>query len=556
MPLTPRHLNRYRQIAEVLTRHGYGAILAQLDLDPRLAFPRRLLLRPKHAPEFTPAQHMRLAFEELGPTFVKVGQLLSTRADLLPPNYLNELSRLQNQVAATSWDKIKPVIESELETPVTELFLYLNPEPLAAASLAQVYAAILPNGREVVVKVQRPGIEDIIELDLDILYDLAHLAQERTPLGDYYNLVDLVDEFALFLRGELDYRREGQNADRFRNNFAGEKKLYVPEVYWEYTSRRVMIQERIGGIKISDVDALDTAGYDRHRLALYSARFIVKQVLQDGFFHADPHPGNIIVMPGEVLGVLDYGTMGTIPARLQVDLIRLYIAAIQLDVESFVDQLVRMDLADHRFNRRELRKDLRRLLLKYHGLPLKDIRAYEVLEDIQPIFYRHRLNLPSDLWLLTKALVIMEGVGLRLDPNFDIFAVSGPYVRQFLLQLWRPDAWGPSVVRSANSWMDLIGNFPRQTSRIMSQIEEGELTVQLTTPQLESVVGRLGRIANRVIVSVLLAAFILGLSILIPSFDLTWPWSFAAWFVNLTFGVVTVLGLWLIYTILRSGGGV
>jgi ubiquinone biosynthesis protein len=406
-----------------------------------------------------------------------------------------------------------------------------------------------------VVKVQRPDIEKIINLDLDILYDLARLAQERTPLGQYYNLLELTEEFAISLRAELDYRREGRNADRFRTNFKDEAHLYVPEVHWEYTTRRVLVLERIEGIKIDNIEALDAAGYDRHQLALHSARFIIKEVLEDGFFHADPHPGNVIVMSGEIIGLMDFGTIGHLAASDRRNLVRLYIVAVQMDIPGIVDQLVRMGIADHSPDQTTLERDIRRLLLKYHGLPLGDIRAKEVLEEIRPIVYKHHLRFPSDLWLLSKTLVMMEGVGLKLDPDFDVFAVAEPYVYRFLWRMWLPAAWGPSVVRSASAWSDLLGDFPRQTSRLLSQMERRELGLQVLLPELEKTTNRLDRIANRAILSLLLAAFIVALAMLIPTLNLTWPWGLITWIIIISFVVMSIIGLWLIISILRSGGG-
>ncbi|MEW5957960.1 MAG: AarF/ABC1/UbiB kinase family protein [Chloroflexota bacterium] len=556
MPLTPRHLRRYRQIAEVLIGHGFGAILAQLDLDHHLDLPRRLLRRPlDKETEITPAEHVRLALEELGPTFIKFGQILSTRPDLLPPAYLAELGRLQDQVPPEPWAQVKALLEEELAASLEQLFTTFDPAPFAAASLAQVHAATLPDGQAVVVKVQRPDIEKTINLDLDILYDLARLAQERTPLGQYYNLVELTEEFAITLRAELDYRREGRSADRFRANFTGEKQLYVPRVYWDYTSQRILVMERISGIKISDIEALDAAGYARRRIAHHSARFIIKEVLEDGFFHADPHPGNIFVMPGEVIGLMDFGTMGHLEPDDRANMVRLYIVAVQLDTAGIVDQLVRMGIASHTPDPTALQRDIRRLLHKYHGLPLADIRAQEVLDEVRPIVYTHRLRFPSDFWLLGKTLVMMEGVGLKLDPQFDMFAVSEPYIYRFLLRMWLPTEWGPAAVRSATGWTDLLADFPRQTTRLLNQMERRELGMQVMLPELAQTTNRLDRIANRAILSLLLAAFIMALALLIPTLNLAWPWSLLTWIILMGFGAMSVLGLWLIISILRSGGG-
>jgi len=551
--LRPRHLRRYRQITEVLTRHGFGAIVTQLGLRQKLNLSRRFLIqKPPSDSEATPAQHIRLAMEELGPTFVKIGQLLSTRSDLLPSNYVAELSRLQDNVPPIPWSAIKDVLLQELATPLEDVFQSVEETPLAAASLGQVHAATLISGQEVVIKIQRPSIERTINLDLDIMLDLAQLAQERTPLGSRYELTELAEEFAYALRSELDYRLEGRNADRFRANFADESHLCVPLVYWEYTTRRVMVQERIKGIKVDDAQALDSAGYDRRQLASYSARLILKEVLEDGFFHADPHPGNVVILPNEVICLLDFGTVGHLATKDRISLVRLYITAIQLDTEGVIEQLLRMGIANYNMDLVSLQRDLHRLLVRYYGAALKEVSASEVIEAVEPIIYRHRLHIPSDLWLLIKTLVIMEGVGQQLDPNFDIIEFSKPHIGEFIRRLWSPTEWGPSALRSAITLGDLLIDLPRQTTRILGQVERGDLGFQIRITNLEKITKQLDDIANRFILSILLAALILGLALLIPVINLTWPWGLLTWVIILTFVIICILAIWLIWSILRS----
>lgn len=549
-----RHLQRFRQIAQVFIRYGFGELVEALELLPHRSLPRRLLIRLlPTVPKLGVPRRLRMTLEELGPTFIKLGQVLSTRPDVVPPAFIEELARLRDEAPPGPWEPVRAQIERELEASLEDLFAAFDPEPLAAASLAQVHPATLFDGTPVVVKAQRPGVERAIETDLEILSDVARLLQDRTPLGEIYDLPGIVEEFAATLRAELDFHREGRNADRFRANFADEPYLYIPKVYWEYTTRRVLVLERIHGIRIDQVEALDDAGYDRERVALHATRMVVKEVLEDGFFHADPHPGNFVVMPGEVIGAMDFGMVGYLSRRDRADLIRLYIYMVQLDEEGVVDQLVRMGMVGGQVDRVALQRDVGRLLRKYQGLPLKAIRAGEVVQEAMPIAFRHHLRLPSELWLLGKTLAMMEGVGLRLYPDFDPFTVSEPYVRRFVLQMVSPQEWGPALARSASEWGFLLTLLPRVGSRLLTQAERGELEMVLRHRGLDQALARLDRLANRISLSMLLAALIVGLALLVPAFHLAERGGLVTALVIVGFASVSLLGIWLVLSILRSG---
>lgn len=551
--LKPRQLNRYRQIAEVMARHGFGAIISELGLEGALSLPLRLLRRQQPtATRRSAAIHLRLALEELGPTFIKVGQIASTRPELLPQAYIEELSRLQDDVPPSPWSEVQPLIEQELGSPLEDVFLAFDPTPMASASLAMVYAALLPDHTQVVVKVQRPNIERVIETDLAILHDVARQAADRIPSTRVYDPVGLSDEFALALRAELDYEREGRNADRLRENFKGEGYLCIPRVYWEYTTSRIMVLERIDGIKVNDIERLDAEGYDRQLIALNAARFVIKEVLDDGFFHADPHPGNLFILPNNVLGLMDFGTVGYLDDSDRAKLIRLYTAVIRFDVEAIVEQLIHMRIAGPSVDEIGLQRDLRRLLRKYYGLPLKKIAVDQLLGEIQPIIYEYHLQIPSDYWLLLKTLVVMEGVGKRLAPDFDVFEVSQPYVSRFLVRMLLPTTWGPSVFRDLTGWVELVTDFPRQSRRILGQIERGNLEMRVDVPAIYESTRQMNRMANRIILAILVGALTIGLALLIPSLDLAWPWNLATWLLLLGFVLIVMLALWLIWSILRS----
>ncbi len=549
-----RHLQRYREIIRVFIRHGFGELVDTLGLLPYLSLPRRILRgeQPPRSPRGVP-QRLRMALEDLGPTFIKLGQVLSTRPDLVPVEYVIELSKLQDTIAAVAWSTISEQIDAELGQPPEAIFTNIEPDPIAAASLAQVHAATLPDGSCVVVKVQRPNIQKAIETDLEILYDVARLAQERTSLGEIFDLPGIAEHFAATLRAELDFLREGRNAERFREQFADEDYLHIPQVYWEYTTRRLLVLERIQGIKIDDIESLDAAGFDRHQIAVNAARMIAQEVFRDGFFHADPHPGNLVIMPGAVIGVMDFGMVGYLNQRLRTDLLRLYFVAIEQDEDGIVDQLIRLGFVRGGGDRSRLQQDIGWLLRKYHGMPLGAVKAREAIEDFMPLAFRHKLKLPADLWLLGKTLTMVEGIGTRLDPSLDVFAVSRPFVRCFMWQWVFPGSWGPAFLKSASNWSVFLQDIPRVGSQVLNQIERGELEVKVQHQGLREALKRLDQPANRLSLSILLAALIVGLALLVPTFDLGEQWRLATGVVITGFVGVSLLGLWLIFLIWRSG---
>ncbi len=544
-----RHWQRYREIVGIFLRHGFGFAFHQMEPDWNSL--RNFLKLPSRKEPSTPsedlAMHFRLALEELGPTFIKFGQILSTRPDLLPPSYITELSKLQDNVPPVPWGLIREVLIRELGREPEQIFLTIDPQPMAAASLAQVHAAMLPDGQEVVVKVQRPGISAVINTDLEILSSLAKRAQ-TTRWGKVYDFVSIANDFAFILRNELDYRREGRNADRFRENFSNESHLYIPHVYWDYSNQRVLVLERIHGIKIDDLPALDEAGYDRHQIALHSARVIIKEVLEDGFFHADAHPGNYNVLPGEVIGAMDFGMVGYLKDRDRLDLIRLYLVAVALDADGIVDQLIRMGAAGAEVDRTGLARDIGRLLNKYYALPLKDIRAREVVEEIMPIAFQHRLHLPSDLWLLGKTLAMMEGVGLQLDPDFDVFAVAQPFVQRLLWNMAIPDArWVRAALLGGANWGEMLNRIPRAGNRMLERIERDE-PFRIQIDDTDQIISRLDRLFTLLSLSILVGALIIGLTFLVSNPSQS---DWGQWMIIGGLVLIISLGIWLFILLFR-----
>jgi ubiquinone biosynthesis protein len=547
-----RHLGRYREIAQVMIKYGFGDLVSRIGLLRQLSLPRSTLRRTSQLVPDTPTR-VRLGLQELGPTFVKLGQILSTRPDLLPPPFINELEKLQDTVPPADWLLIRPRLEEELGRPLEEVFASIEPQPLAAASLAQVHAARLLDGTEVVIKIQRPDIERIIEIDLEILFDLANLVQAHTPLGELYDLPAITEHFAFTLRTELDYRREAAHAERFRRNFAEEPYLYIPRIYADYTTHRMLVIERIHGVKIDDLEGLRAAGYDPRQVAMKAARIIAKEVLEDGFFHADPHPGNFVVMEGEVIGAMDFGMVGWLEPRDRLELIALYTAIVRVDADGIVEHLTRMGMADLSVDRDGLRRDIARLLREYEGLPLRDIRLKRLLEELMPIAFRYRLSLPSDLWLLTKTLVVMEGVGSKLDPDFDIFAVSGPVVKRLSGEMLMPRTWGPEALKVTDSWANLLMLMPEVGTGVLRRLRRGELPLALEHKGLDQALNRIDRIAGRLSLSIVVAGLTIGLAMVIPTLGLTQHDGLLFYLMIAAFVVAVLLGIGLLISILRAG---
>ena len=546
-----RHLQRYSEIVTVFARHGFGFLFIRREPGPRTWLRFRQRVSQQEVPHQTDhlAVHFRLALEELGPTFIKFGQILSTRPDLLPLSFIAELSKLVDSVSPESWETIHTLLKRELGGEPETLFASIDPKPIASASLSQVYAAVLPDGQEVVIKVQRPNISARIDTDLEILSSLAASAQ-ASSLGKVYDFIGVADDFSFTLRNELDFQREGRNADRLRESFAHEKNLlYIPKVYWQLSTRQILVMERIRGIKINDIPALDAAGYDRHKIALHSASTTVKQILEDGFFHADPHSGNYLIQPGEVIGLVDFGKVGYLRDKDRRDLVRLYIVAIEMDVDEMIDQLVSLGAVREDVDRNRLANDFSRFLNKYHGVPIKYVRARELIDEITAITFRHHLRLPSTWWLVGQTIVMLEGIGLQLDPDFDVFEAAKPHVKGLMKDLFLPHGdWTRTILMDSTNWGEMLHRIPRVGNRMLERLERND-PFRMEVKDLDRILGRFDRLVTRLALSLLVAAFVVGLPILLR---LTTPGSLPSWLVLVLLIPIISAGVWLVISLLST----
>lgn len=550
-----RLLKRSRQIASALTRHGLGWLAIRIGLNDLVPFERGWLGHPVRETPYTRPEHLRLALEELGGAFIKVGQAISTRPDLIPPEYVAEFSKLQDAAPPVPFEDICQVICDELGASPENLFEEFDPQPTASASIGQVHVGQLKSGQPVIVKVQRPEVAEQIEDDLEILSGMAEWAELHTTFGRDYNLSALVDEFAFTLRNELDYRREGQNADRFRRNFINDPGIRVPRVHWDYTTDRVLTLERVGGIKVADMSALDEAGIDRHLVAENSVRVLLRQVFEFGFFHADPHPGNFFVQPDGSIAVIDFGMVCRLDPNLQEALLRIGMAVGQQDAERLTDEFFAIGMAGPNVKRKVLQRDLDHFISRYAGSSIKELAAAKTVDEVMAVALRHRLHLPAELVMLFRVVAMSEGLGAQLDPDFNLFEFATPYFEKFWLQRRSPKALASLVGRSALDAAELGLTLPRRISRLIGQVERGELEMNINHEGLQEFAHQLQQMVNRLAVTILLAATIVALGLMMLIYHPPGWNIYGSWLFGLAFLISLGLGIWMMWMIWRSGRG-
>jgi ubiquinone biosynthesis protein len=536
----------------VLSRHGLGYLINRFGLEGRVPFHRGLLGHAARSDPYTNADHLRLALEELGTAAIKLGQILSTRPDLLPPSYIAELSKLRDQLPPVPLAAIQAEIERELGHPLTDLFAEFDPAPLAAASIGQVHAATLPSGERVVIKVRKPGVAELVEVDLDLLLDLAGTAQRHSAFARQYDLVAIVEEFAWTLRGELDYMREGRNADRFHEQFADNPDIVIPRVYWSHTTSRVLTMQRLTGVGIGDIDALADLHIDQHDLAVRSANLVLSQIFEHGFYHADPHPGNFLVLRDGAIGALDFGMVGRLSGRMQLDLLELMAAVVAEESEYVVDAFEALDITGAGRARAALVRDVGHLLERYVGLPLAEIQLTEATEQVFTIVRRYGLAMPAELVLLLKTLAMNEGVGRRLDPGFRLLAVATPFVRHTLQRRMQPGAWKPHVRRGIMDLSRTGLDLPGQVRRLSRRLDRGELLINVQHREQDPLVDRFADMAYQLVLSIVFASLVIGTSLIMVAYHPDPATRWLAWFFGMGVAGVLITGAMLARALRRG----
>jgi ubiquinone biosynthesis protein len=547
-----RNLGRLSEIAQVAVRHGFGYWFETHRLTD--LFPRRGPRVEMDGQGSQRGQHLREMLDELGPTFVKFGQLLSTRPDVLPPDIIAELRGLQDDVRPFPFAQVEQVVEEDLGLTLDKLFLDFDERPIAAASIGQVHRATLPNGRLVAVKVQRPGAPRQIEADLALLYQAARIAKERVRALDFIDARQLVDEFARSIRHELDYRLEARNADAFHRNFAGHPHVRVPRVHWTYTRSRVLTLEWLDGTQIVDVDPDEWSLEDRRQIAYLITETWMTMIFRHGFFHGDPHPANILVLGRpDVIGLVDFGATGKLTDDDMTKATRLFIDAASENVDALPKRLADLGVRYPKEREEEFRTELQEIYYRYYGASLAEIDPLQVIREAFQLIYAMNLRLPTRFLLLDRSIATLGSVGIELYPDFNVFEVARPYARSLMLERFSPRRVAARARKESLRLGQIALELPYQLHDTLEQVRDGQIEVGFVHKGLDELMSKIDVAFNRLVIAMVVAGGLIGSS-LIGIFAKAGPHLLGINIISvLGFAFSGVLGIWLLWGVVRSG---
>ena len=548
-----RDIPRLHEITSTLIRYGMADIVRTLGIGTLLERAGRFLHWKAQSDTMhleTPVR-VRRALEELGPTFVKLGQVMATRVDVFPPNWIAEFEKLQNGVPPVPYASLLPQLEAALGCSPQEIFPDLQTEAVAAASIAQVHHAKLADGTPVILKIRRPDIRAKIEADLRILMHIARLVEFEMPEMRRYQPVQVVQQFSRSLRRELDLAAEARNIDRFAENFAGSDTVVIPKVYWEWTSEVMNVQQRVDGVAGNNLAAVEAAGLDRKLLGSRGADAVLKMILIDGFYHADPHPGNVFYLPGNRIAIIDFGMVGRLTEDRRNQIVNLLAALAGRDDEAMLDVLLEWT-GEAAVDEARLAADVNEFVFNYANVPLKDLHIGKLFGELTVIMRDHYLVLPSDLAMLFKALITLEGLGRQLDPDFDMVTHLTPFVRRVITERYMPEVLFKRGMRNLHDILSIATDLPRDIAHLIKETRRGKFKIDLDLKRLDRFAHQLDHSVNRLTLGILIASLVIGSSIVmtvqggptllgLPLFGL------------LGFMLASGGSIWLILSIWRSG---
>ena len=551
-----RELPRLHEIASVFIRHGLGDFVQRIGIAGVLERAGQILHRSPVADSVTldPAQRMRMALEELGPTFVKLGQVMATRVDLFPPRWIAEFEKLHADVPAVPFEALLPELTQALGRSPFEVFRDIDTRAQGAASIAQVHRAKLQDGTPVVLKVRRPGVRATIEADLRLLRRVAELIESEIPEARRYRPSEIAEQFARSLEREADFVTETRNIERFAKNFAGDPNIVIPRIYPEWTSDVLLVQEHVEGIPATDLPAVQKSGLDTKLLAARGVDTFLKMILLDGFFHADPHPGNVFYLPGNRIVIIDFGMVGRLSPQRRAQVIDLLGGLARMAEEPMLDVL--LDWAgDAYVDEAKLAADVNEMVFDYEGVPLKDIRVGNVIRQFAGIVRGHSIVLPSDLSLMFKTLITLEGLGRQYDPDFHIINHLTPLVKTALAERYQPGELMRRGRSAMSEFMNVVGGVPRDLARLLREARRGKTRIDLDLKRLDSFGQRLDRTLDRVTVGIMTASLVIGSAIVLGVRDgptvLGIPVLPAIGLIGYVLAFLN--SLWIVYGIWRSG---
>lgn len=549
-----KNFGRYGDIIGVLIKYGFEDIVDQLNVDVVIKKIRSRFLKKQRSSSIHKSrpERVRLALEELGPTFIKLGQMLSTRYDLIPLDYIDELRKLQDSVNPFPDNQCVRIIEEELEKPIDTLFSFFEKEPIAAASIAQVHRVCSVNGEEMVVKVQRPDIEKKIESDLPILKELAELIERHIPDSRVFDPVGLVNQFKKWINEELNFIQEARNMHRFHKNFSDDAGIYVPEVHWNLTTERVLTMEYVDGIYIDQIEAIKQAGMDPPAIAKNGTFFILRQIFEYQFFHGDPHPSNLLILPGHVIAPLDYGLMGRMDRVLVNDVSYLMLGIVKNDTNMIVRTLIHLNRQRIDVDRDQLRIDVADLLARYHAVPLHMLKFQNFFNDLVQLIRDNHIQFPQSLYLMGKSLMVMEGIAQKLDPAFDIISIAKSYFSQSMIGKTEAQKLIRDVTTMTEDYAELLTNAPRLINQILKKSRWGKIGINLHHLRIDDMLDEIDLSANRLSFSMIIAALVVGSSLIMQLDKGPRLWGLPMLGV-VGFLIAGFLGLWLVFSIIRSG---
>lgn len=551
---TYRHLNRYQGILRVLFKYGFSDVLERLHIDQYLESGLQMINRKprEQIDKLSRPERLRMSLEELGPTFIKFGQVLSTRSDFIPPEYLFELAKLQDDVPPFSYEDVESIFLAEMGHKPEELFAEFKREPVAAASIGQVHEGVLRDGDKVVVKVQRPEIEKIIAVDLEILAHIAALMEKYLEELQGHRPTSIVEEFARTISKEIDYSVEIGNIERFAKQFERNKTIYVPEVYRDLSCERILTMENIQGVKASDVDQLRKQGTDLPLVAERGTNLIMEQIFVHGFFHADPHPGNIFILPDNLICFLDFGMMGRLSRQNRDDFTDLVLYIVARNERKVMESVLKLTNHYEDINRDALSRDLSEMLDRYLYLPLKELDAGKILQDLLELVSRHQIFFKPNFYLMMKAITTVEGVGRILDPDLELLKLAQPFMKKVKSDRLRLNRIAEEAGLATSEYIDLLRDLPEELRSILSQLRQGRMKLEFEHRGLSDLRVALDQVSNRISFAIVLASLIIGSSLIILS-GIPPKWNDIPIIGLIGFLLAGVMGFWLLLSILRHG---